>query len=120
MAPGLLPWPWVSKNRAHLENPKMDREEKLREYLTILDAFELPKEIDFQTIGKLVVADILRNNEQKLLSQEPDAEGFLTLEGSLRHSIKIDSKRKPARYICCWCHNQNGFFCLGYCCGSPF
>ena len=112
-------------------------------HLKTLDGVKLV-EADYETIGKMVTAAVLRENEKHIRSSQPDADGHVRLEGTLRFIMKLHADGGGARSVLRMClslgrivrvHRQlllrtpaqsgggnhepcqgdTGFFCLGLC-----
>jgi hypothetical protein len=91
---------------------------ELRTQLEVLDGLKLEEGVDYETIGKVVTALVLRQHEDDARSSQPDAEGHVRLEGTLRYKVTIHPKK---RYVCCDCWNiakptTEGWNCMGFCC----
>ena len=88
----------------------------LMTHLEILDGVKL-EGADYETIGKMFTATVLRDNDQNIKSSQPDAEGHVRLEGTLRYIVKLHSDG-PIRVVCCECAcGANGdCVCIGSCC----
>jgi hypothetical protein len=87
----------------------------LMTHLKTLDGVKLA-EADYETIGKMVTAAVLRENEQKIKSFKPDAEGHIRLEGTLSYIMKLHSE--GVRVVCCECVclSDGSCVCVGSCC----
>ena len=72
--------------------------------------------MDYETIGKITIAGILRENQKELRSQKPDKEGHIALKSEVTHVLKLD--RGPPNSPCCTCQWYKGgiVICSGICC----
>ena len=88
---------------------------RLAEHLKVLDRVKLDG-VDYQTIGKITVASLFRQQESKVASQKPDEKGHIKLQGKLDHSFVMHVK--PDYTICCWCYIDDNDIpiCFGRCC----
>jgi len=87
----------------------------LAEHLGILKGVHLEEGLDYDTIGKIVVASILRENAENLRTQEPDSEGHILIKSNVHRSAKVHTK--PSIVVCCICENSGGILiCRGQCC----
>jgi hypothetical protein len=91
---------------------------EVAELLKRLQGVEL-EGLDYETIGKITVAGILRQNEEELRSQQPDKDGHVTLRLDVTHELKVH--RGPTDRPCCHCdYYKDGIvICWGSCCPSP-
>jgi hypothetical protein len=89
----------------------------LMTHLKVLDDVKL-EQADYETIGKMFTAMVLRDNEQNIKSSQPDAEGHVRLEGTLRYIVKLHSD-DGGRIVCCECacsRTTGDCVCIGDCC----
>lgn len=92
-------------------------EAQLAELLGILKGVQFDKGLDYETIGKMVVASILSENEERLRTQEPDSKGHVLLKSDVRYSAKVHTK--PSIVVCCICEDGPIIICRGACCDFP-
>ena len=90
---------------------------KLMKHVEILDGVKLA-EADYETIGKMVTAAVLRENGQNIKASQPDAEGHVRLEGTLRYIMKFHADDGGTRTVCCECVvlSDGSEVCIGDCC----
>ena len=89
---------------------------ELMTHLKTLDGVKLV-EADYETIGKMVTAAVLRENEKHIRSSQPDADGHVRLEGTLRFIMKLHADG-GVREVCCECVrlSDGSCVCIGSCC----
>ncbi|MGH6825722.1 hypothetical protein [Methyloceanibacter sp.] len=90
---------------------------QLAEHVAILNKVKLDKGLDYETIGKMVVASILRENEENMRTQKPDSKGHVLLKSNLRHSARVHMD--PTIVVCCICEDGPIIICRGACCDFP-
>ena len=89
----------------------------LMSHLKMLDGVKLA-DANYETIGKMVTAAVLRENERNIKSFAPDADGHVRLEGSLRYIMKLHAADGGVREVCCECVclSDGSCVCIGNCC----
>ncbi len=90
----------------------------MNDYLAVLNKVRLAPELDYETIGKMLIAGMIRKYENQISAQSPDNEGHIRLEAEMRHSLKLHIE--SAQLVpCCVCINDGSeTICSGLCCGD--
>lgn len=52
---------------------------QLAEHTAILGKVKLDKGLDYETIGKMLIASVLRRNEKSIDAQKPDVQGRVSI-----------------------------------------
>jgi hypothetical protein len=84
----------------------------LSNYLEVLTGIPEDQRLDYEEIGKIFVAAILRQNKERIGSEKPDSEGHIRIESSLRYRVALHTD--PSIRVCCTCTLEDGIIvCRG-------